>query len=947
MSGTIRAMNRPGPDAEAATSGAQSGAETRVFDSTGLDAAAAPRTAPSAEGPSPTEADQLLARFNAADTGFQLIRPLGVGGMGTVFLAEQAQPQRQVAIKLIHAAQASEEMRARFRLEAEVLARLQHPGIAEIHAAGEAQLGDTRLPYLAIELIDGLPLGEWARQRQPALRQRIALLAAICDAVEHAHQRGVIHRDLKPANILVTAADEPKVLDFGVARVTDVGTGLDSQLTTAGFVVGTLLYMSPEQTRGDSNDVDTRSDVYALGVLGFELVTGEYPHAFSSHDPFVVVDAIRNLPPRRAGQLCAEARGDVEIILGKALEKDRARRYQSAGALAEDLRSLLDNRSIKARPPTLGYRLGKFAQRNPLLSLSLLVALVSMLGAAAAVTSFALSEQQARRAAEAEAHKAQATLAFLSSVLSQANPVFSRGQELSVREALESASQGMASALANLPAVEATVRQTIGSSFNSLGRFDAAERELRRAVEVALSSPEVDEATRIGALLSLSEALATQGRMIESLDFQEQAEARVAALAKPDPATLLRTDHARLSLDYHMDQAVDLRQRSAELLQRARAAQPSDHRRTAFLMELHAYASEREDPAQSLSQRREAIELLSREFGELSPDVLTARDNLASALMRLGELEQALEIRQGIHQQLIQVLGPAHPTTLAAGSNLAHLWQNTLGAQQAIELLQAQAELARQLPDSLAVGHVIQQGLAAAYYAQGDIEAAMQASQLALDGMLHVYGERHPETILSMSSYATLLALQDRNEQAAPWFERAQAAVEQNLGPDHPQSLNVASEYAAFLRDAGRLDESLQRFADLLERLQRLEGPNAPQTLMTIYQYTGALQRAGRFAEALPLTERLLQQAPGVLGSGNPFTLLAPNRHARSLIGVGQLEPAEVLLEESWNLLYQSADANPSFAGYVAESLQMLAQARGDEAMAEHWAGQARQLLRE
>jgi WD40 repeat protein/predicted Ser/Thr protein kinase len=289
-------------------------------------------------------------------SGFRIVRRIGAGGMGTVFEAEQLQPHRRVAIKLLHLV--TEEGRRRFEREAQVLADLEHPGIAEIHAQGVTVSGD--VPYLAMEYVDGVPLTTCSQNLDE--RARVELLAAVCDAVAHAHEHGVIHRDLKPGNILVTADGRPKVLDFGLARVLSG----DSLQTRTGHVLGTLSYMSPEQALGTPHAADTRSDVYALGVIAYEMIGGRLPYDFSGLAlPAVVNKLVREDPPSLTGQ------GDLAHIIAKAMAREKHHRYATAAGLADDLRRYLNDQTVVARAPTAGEQIGRFVRRNKALVLGL------------------------------------------------------------------------------------------------------------------------------------------------------------------------------------------------------------------------------------------------------------------------------------------------------------------------------------------------------------------------------------------------------------------------------------------------------------------------------------------------------------------------------------------------------------------------------------------------
>jgi eukaryotic-like serine/threonine-protein kinase len=353
---------------------------------------------------------------------YRIERKIADGGMGTVYLAEQDHPRRQVALKVIRAGVITEELRRRFEVETELLGRLQHPGIAQIYEAGEAEIDGGSLPYFAMEYIDGVELRRYAADHELGIAARLELLAALCDAVSHAHQKGIVHRDLKPGNVLVVEETtlsataprgsslraRPVVLDFGVSRLAREDTPDATKLTQTGHVLGTLAYMSPEQAGGEQ-DVDTRSDVYSLGVIGFELVSGRLPRDFAD---VRLLRALRTIQERAAPRLDSvdrRFRGDLAIIIGKALELEPERRYASAAALAEDLRRYLADQPINARPPTIGYQLSRFVRRNRLLAGGMLVAISGLLLALVLAVRAQGNEATQRRVAEQRTEDARHT----------------------------------------------------------------------------------------------------------------------------------------------------------------------------------------------------------------------------------------------------------------------------------------------------------------------------------------------------------------------------------------------------------------------------------------------------------------------------------------------------------------------------------------------------------
>ncbi len=466
---------------------------------------------------------------------YEIISILGEGGMGVVYRARQESPARDVALKVIRPGLASRSALARFAHEGEILGRLHHPGIAQILEAGSAGEGSGRQPFYAMELIHGIPVTAYVAEHDLSVRERLELMIAICEAVEHAHERGVIHRDLKPANILVSDTGQAKILDFGIARLTDVDVLTTTMHTGRGQLLGTLPYMSPEQVVGVQDDIDGRSDVYALGVIAYEVLCGELPLDLRDKPIAEAAGIICSEEPSKLGTLDRAMRGDIETIVATAMDKDPQRRYQSAGDFRADIERYLRDAPIVARPPSLVYQTRKFARRNKaavgavgVVFLVLVIATIistklaldtsrslaaeklalvaekqalsaqnqalvaekqakerAVLALAAEKQALA-AEKQAKEKAELEAAKSYAVTSFLERMLLSASPwgrAELSGPEVTLAQFLDVAVEGLGE-FEDEPEVEASLLLTIGATYKELGRYREAEPLLERAVEI-------------------------------------------------------------------------------------------------------------------------------------------------------------------------------------------------------------------------------------------------------------------------------------------------------------------------------------------------------------------------------------------------------------------------------------------------------------------------------
>ncbi len=746
---------------------------------------------------------------------YQILRLLGEGGMGVVYEAEQDQPRRTVALKVIKPGFAGPELLRRFEQESQALGRLQHPGIAQIYEAGTADNGFGPQPYFAMELIRGESLLQYAEAHELNTRQRLELMAKVCEAVHHAHQRGIIHRDLKPSNILVDASGQPKILDFGVARVTNSDARATRQ-TDLGQLVGTLAYMSPEQVLADPLELDTRSDVYALGVILFELLAGHLPYKISPQ-LHQAVQTIREEDPAPLSSVSRTYRGDIEIIVGKALEKDKARRYASAAGMAGDLRRYLNDEPIIARPASATYQLQKFARRHKALVAGVAAVFVVLMAGIIVSTWEATRARRAEQVANTESATAKAVNNFLQNDLlaqasanSQARPDTKPDPDLKVRTALDRAAAQIEGKFKTQPLVEASIRQTIGNTYKELGLYPEAQRQLERTLDLrhrALSDENPDTLDTInnlaGLYLDQGKYAQAEPLLTKALDVRR----RVLGAEHPDTLTSMN-DLAYLYLDQGK------------------------------------YTQAEPLFTKALNARR-------RVLGAEHPDTLTSMNDLALLYWHQGNYAQAELLDIKLLEMRRRVLGAEHPATLAGMNNLALVYQNQGKYAQAEPLFTTVAEVyGRVLGNEHADTLTAMNNLATLYRDQGKYAQAEPLFTKALDVRRRVLGEEHPDTLSSMNNLATLYRDQGKYAQAEPLYSKFFEISRRVLGEGHPYTLKGMDNLAALYRDQGKYAQGEQLYSKFLEVSRRVLGKEHPYTLSGMYGLAQLYVHQGKYAQA-------------------------------------------------------------------------------------------------
>ena len=846
-------------------------------------------------GPVAPRAPDLPARVGR----YRPLRVIGQGGMGVVYEAEQEEPRRRVALKVIRPELATEDLRRRFAHESLFLGRLQHPGIAQVYEAGTAGTPDGPLPFIAMELIEGARLNEWARggaiggTGAPALRARVELMIALCDAVHHAHQRGLIHRDLKPGNVLVDGEGRPRVLDFGVARPADIDLGT-SLVTTHGELVGTLAYMSPEQLAGDPNDLDTRSDIYALGVILYELLAGRAPLELGKRPLEDALRAIREDDPPPLERHDARLAGDLTVIAAKAMAKDRQERYASANGLAMDLQRYLDDEPIAARAPGTMYLVRKFARRHrPLVIGAVGMVAVLVLGVVAS-TWQAVRATRAEGLAAARLQQAEAVTGFLQGMLAAVQPEEARGREVTVSEVLERAAgdldQGQ---LAGRPVVELALRATLGGTYRALGRYDEAERHLRqgKALSDSLLPPAAPE--RLKLELELARTLRIRGAY-------EEAERLVdAAWPHVPPRTALMVSALDLAADFRYNQARwdecdSLRRLAVDLARETATPDSLDYARA--LLSRAFLANERDDSALAERLIGLATPIYERAYRSDDPRLVWLLIKQGESTRDAGRFPDAVAIYRRALAIVDKSHGPDHPLRADL------LWRLGDAHDRAGEIDTAEAELTR----------------------------ALEIRRTAL-------GPRHRDVAVSLTALASIRSEQQRFPEAEALLREALAIRRDVFGPDHVTSVATLHDMVQVERLRGRPAAAESLVVEARAILDRLPDTGGDLPASNAFLHAMTLQDRGLHAEAEPHFRReiALQEARHRGPHGD--VALAQSNLVTNLFRQGRKDEAADLQVAAIAMLRELGERGTTLATALGNTAFMLDDAgRHAEAEAYH-----------
>jgi serine/threonine protein kinase len=735
---------------------------------------------------------------------YRLLQKIGEGGMGEVWLAEQKEPvRRRVALKLVKTGMNSREVIARFESERQALALMDHPAIAKVLDAGSTLQG---IPYFVMEYVAGMPITSYCDQHKLTMRERLELFIHVCEGVQHAHQKAIIHRDLKPSNILVTEVDGkpvPKIIDFGVAKALNQKLTADTMYTRIGTMIGTPEYMSPEQALSSGEDIDTRTDVYSLGIVFYELLAGappielrkiefeEFLRRLREEDAPKPSTKIRTQDPATSTELARkrhteplalvkQMRGDLDSIALKALEKERSRRYGSPSDLAADIGRYLRNEAVLAVPPSASYRARKFASRyRAILATLFAFAVVLIVAAGVSIRQSVIARRQRDRA-DAEAAIAKAVNQFLQDdLLAQANPESQTkpDPEIKARTLLDRAAARVAKTFAKQPLVEGEIEHTIGKAYLGLGLYPQAETILRRAYELDAVHRGADDPETLDMLMLVSGAAVLQNKYSEAVAAAKTVfEIEARKFGPEDPRTVVSMQNLA-SLYFQSNQYAQvepLTKKALEIQSRRNGYDNIDTLNTSDTLASLYIRESRYAEARALLAK--GLESYRRLYGPDHP--FTAREmfGLGKVLLGEGNYAEGEKVLGQVVELFTRAYGPHHPNVIYAANQLALDYVEEGKTAQAISMLQQTVADARtKFGPGDSDTCFTESALGWAYDANGDLARAAQMWQLALDGYRRLGSDEETTAADTAELLGQNLTRQHKYEKAEPLLRQALA----------------------------------------------------------------------------------------------------------------------------------------------------------------------------
>lgn len=822
---------------------------------------------------------------------YKLLDPLGEGGFGTVYLAEQFQPvKRRVALKIIKLGMDTKQVIARFEAEKQALALMDHPGIAKVFDAGATETGR---PYFVMELVEGVPVTKYCDAHRLRTRERLELFGEICSAVQHAHQKGVIHRDIKPSNVLVTEVEGrpvPKVIDFGIAKATEARLTEKTIFTQEAQFIGTPAYMSPEQTGMSDLDVDTRSDIYSLGVLLYEMLSGVTPfeneHLLSAGfaeiqriireddppQPSTRASRLGELLPDtaehrqlRGAQLVKKLKGELDWIVMKCLEKDRSRRYETANGLARDVGRYLANEPVAASPPSRSYRLKKLIVRNRTVFAAGTVMVLLLAAGIMGTTVGLLRARVAEKEAVSEAAKATQVATFLTDMLAGVGPSAARGRDTEMlEEILQETDEKIGEELADQPEIEGEIRSHLGMTYFDLGQLEKAKLQYEKARDLLREAHGEEHG-------DVARQYSNLGLIHENL--QEFGDAETNHLTSLELRRKLTSDMGHEDPETQESLLGDLAMNLVNLAN------------------LYVNVSRYEEAEPLLLEGLERLRELKGDEDENVAICLNSLGNLMQHLKRYDEAGPYYEDALAAHRA---ILGEDHPYVLTDLSNLGWLAMNT-----------------------------------------GDLEGAAQRFEEVVALSRRVYAGSHPNLVMAINSQATAEQKSGRLEVAESLFRESVEMAAEVYGADHSATADELLDLGECLSEMGRLEEADDVSLKAIAIQVKAFGADHNITLRSRYNYAYSIYNRGEPNRAIPLLEESVSAYTHAVGREHGNTALAISNLGRALRDAGRLEESIAPLTECRELPHLLLGSEHVLTGVADHDLAKARLLQGRVALAD------------
>ncbi len=861
--------------------------------------------------------------------GYERLVEVRRGGQGVVYRSVQESTGRDVAIKvLLDGALASTASVRRFEREVDLVASLRHPNIVSIYDSGTTSEGRQ---YLVMEYVDGEPLDQ-AVSLKPKNKNEIAninqLIAKVCDAIQFAHQHGIMHRDLKPSNVRVDRSGEPRILDFGLAKgfgePEGVSRGPDA-ISRSGNFFGSLAWASPEQAEGNLHRIDVRTDVYSLGMMLYHLLTGAFPYEVQGRIR-EVLDHIVMSEPAALRTHNSSIDADLETIVLKALAKDPDRRYQSVRELADDLRRYDDGEPIAARRDSTWYVLKRNLKRYRMLAGASVVVLMLTIAYGATMSVLYQDATEAQQIAQTEAKRAESINAFLRTMLASVDAE-NEGYQVRVADVLTIAARQLNSDNESPATVRASLYQTLGSSLQSLGRYADAEPLLQKSVDLFNES---DGDVRVDLLSSksmLARVLLELDRLDESCEmFEEVIDESGVKGVSDEPVSFDVTDsnsradvaHAEitrmglsatteLARNYYMqgkrDEAIALA--NSNIVRQSTILGANHYDTLGTMNMLGGYFQEigRFDEArQLLTDVRKAY---LEKFGPRHPKTLAAKSNIGSLHMQLGEREEAEKIFRSVLAVQLEEMGEEHDATLTSMNNLADVMFERGNVKEAEAINRRVLKISRKTmgPENQST-LITQNNLARTLHAQGKLAEAERHFREVLETYQRIRGDDHAATLLAMGNLAGVLEDQGNTEESALLARKVVEGTRKNLGDESPQTMIAMNNFASQLRDQGKHDEAVEQYEEVLA----IAGRALPEGHWLPCVFEGGMAESLIAQEEFDRAEQHLVHAFECLRETMGVEYIHTQKMVKRLVGLYELRNNPERAEEYRQQLIDSAE---------------------------------------